>query len=329
MQRNIDPPYPLHPSSLSTDGKQDAELAAIARNELASELSRLKALERKLAASLQPHYAFTDLPCLIEFRPGPGGLKGRYFTNSLFKIYRALCARCGYRANVLKYKLAEAAGNQSSPAGEQPLQEAVLEVLDASAYDIFRTEAGIHCVQRIPSTKSKGRVYTLAVAVWVLPSFPKTGAASSDNVDDPESDFYLQPDDVRSKTMRACGAGGQYVNKTESAIRITHAPTGTVVSMQDHWSQQRNREAAWKQEAARLRSSILSKAQITRGDKIQTYNYNQDRCTDHRAGLNVHNLPDVLDGGKTLDRVMDAAGEWMVGWDLEAIVAEEEEARQK
>ncbi|KYK53958.1 hypothetical protein DCS_05907 [Drechmeria coniospora] len=330
-------------SALATDGEQDAELAAIARDELVSESSRLEALERNLAASLRPRHAFADLPCLVEFRPGPGGLEGRYFTDSLFKMYRALCARRGYRANVLKYELAEAAGDQSSPAGEQPLQEAVLEVLDAGAYDVFRTEAGMHRVQRIPSTESKGRVHTSAVAVWVLPSFPETGATGSDDVDDPESDFYLRPDDVRVETMRARGAGGQHVNKTESAIRMTHAPTGTVVSMQDHRSQQRNREAAWKvlrsrvagqraeqrqQEAARLRSSVLSKAQMTRGDKIRTYNYNQDRCTDHRAGLDVHNLPDVLDGGEILDRVMDAAGEWMVGRDLEAIVAEEE-ARQK
>ncbi|PHH85809.1 hypothetical protein CDD83_11140 [Cordyceps sp. RAO-2017] len=145
--------------------------------------------------------------------------------------------------------------------------------------------------------------------------------------------------DVRVETMRARGAGGQHVNKTESAIRITHMPTGVVVSMQDHRSQQRNREDAWKvlrsriasqrveqreAEAARLRSSVLDQSQITRGDKIRTYNYGQDRCTDHRAAVDVHNLPDVLEGGDTLDRVMQAARDCLVDGEIRALVAEEE-----
>ncbi|KAJ6437266.1 peptide chain release factor 1 [Purpureocillium lavendulum] len=333
----------------SSASQEDADLAAIARDELASEAARLEGLERALSESLTPRHPFADLPCMLEFRPGPGGLEGRYFTDSLFRMYKALCARRGYRHSVLKYELADAAGDQSSSAGEQPLQEAVLEVQDAGAYDVFRSEAGMHRVQRIPSTESKGRVHTSAVAVWVLPSFAESnsgggGGASEVDVDDPESDFYVNPADVRVETMRARGAGGQHVNKTESAIRLTHAPSGTVVSMQDHRSQQRNREDAWKvlrsrvaaqrverrqEEAARLRSSVLSRAQITRGDKIRTYNYGQDRCSDHRAGLDVHNLPDVLAGGDTLDRVMDAAREWLVARDVEAVAAEEEAKLQE
>ncbi|KAG6024224.1 hypothetical protein E4U41_001829 [Claviceps citrina] len=291
------------------------------------------------------------MPCMVEFRPGPGGLEGRYFTDAVFKMYKGLCARRGYRANVLKYELADAAGDQSSSAGESPLQEAILEVQDRGAYDMFRSEAGMHRVQRIPSTESKGRVHTSAVAVWVLPSFPDPGSGSGSGSggadedhtpgddDDPDSDFYVNPQEVKIETMRARGAGGQHVNKTESAIRMTHLPTGTTVSMQDHRSQQRNRDAAWKlmrsriasqraerrdQEAARLRDSVLSQTRITRGDKIRTYNYNQDRCTDHRAGVDVHNLPDVLAGGETLDRVMDAAREWLVGKEIEGVIAEEE-----
>ncbi|UNI21256.1 Peptide chain release factor 1, mitochondrial [Purpureocillium takamizusanense] len=325
----------------------DPDLAAIAREDLAPEAARLDALERALSAALTPRHPFAHLPCMLEFRPGPGGLEGRYFTDSLFKMYRALCARRGYRANVLKYELADAAGDQSSSAGELPLQEAVLEVQDPGAYDEFRGEAGMHRVQRIPSTESKGRVHTSAVAVWVLPSFAEnnnSGGAEAVDVDDPDSDFYVNPADVRVETMRARGAGGQHVNKTESAIRLTHAPTGTVVSMQDHRSQQRNREDAWKvlrsrvaaqrverrqEDAARLRSSVLSRAQITRGDKIRTYNYGQDRCSDHRAGVDVHNLPDVLAGGETLDRVMGAAREWLVAREVEAVAAEEEAKQQQ
>ncbi|KAL6690941.1 putative translation releasing factor RF-1 [Trichoderma pleuroticola] len=331
--------------SMTEDPDQDRDLASIARDELEGERAKLDVLEKRLKESLTPRHAFADLPCMVEFRPGPGGLEGRYFTDTLFKMYKALCARRGYRANVLKYEMAEAAGDQSSSSGEQPVQEAVLEIQDQGAYDIFRGEAGMHRVQRIPSTESKGRVHTSAVAVWVLPSFPEGGSGADNvDVDDPESDFYVNPQDVKIETMRARGAGGQHVNKTESAIRMTHIPTGTVVSMQDHRSQQRNREDAWKvlrsriasqraeqreEEASKLRSSVLSQAQITRGDKIRTYNYNQDRCTDHRAGMDVHNLPDVLEGGETLDKVMEAAREWLVGKEVEMLVLEEEAKAKK
>ncbi|KAG6000642.1 hypothetical protein E4U21_005271 [Claviceps maximensis] len=329
--------------SMADDPDQDPDLASIAREELDTEQHKLEALERNLSASLTPRHPFADMPCMVEFRPGPGGLEGRYFTDSLFKMYKALCVRRGYQAKVLKYEMAEAAGDQSSSAGENPVQEAILEVQDQGAYDVFRSEAGMHRVQRIPSTESKGRVHTSAVAVWVLPSFPESSSSSSaaDTTDDPDSDFYINPQEVKIETMRARGAGGQHVNKTESAIRMTHLPTGTTVSMQDHRSQQRNREDAWKlmrsriasqraekrdQEAASLRNSVLSQTQITRGDKIRTYNYNQDRCTDHRAGVDVHNLPDVLQGGEALDRVMNAAREWLGEREIEGVIAEEEAA---
>ncbi|CAH0017940.1 unnamed protein product [Clonostachys rhizophaga] len=330
-------------SLIETEPKSqdDAELASIAREELEAERASLNALARDLGASLTPRDAFADFPCMIEFRPGPGGTESRYFTDTLFQMYKALCLRRGYRANVLKYETADSAGDKSSSANELPLQEAVLEVLDPGAYDIFRSEAGMHRVQRIPSTESKGRVHTSVSAIWVLPLFPEGGAGGGDlaNPDDPESDFYINPQDCRIETMRARGAGGQHVNKTESAIRITHIPTGEVVSMQDHRSQQRNRQEAWKllrsrvadgrreqreAEAARLRNSVLTTAQIHRGEKIRTYNYNQDRCTDHRAGFDVHNLPDVLEGGETLDKVMTAAKEWLVGRDIELLTLEEE-----
>lgn len=328
-------------TAMAEDPAQDPELASIARDELRGEAARLETLERNLSASLTPWHPFADLPCMIEFRPGPGGLECRFFADALFNMYRALCARRGLRANVLKYELSDEGADQA--AGENPLQEGVLEVRAAGAYDVFRGEAGMHRVQRIPSTDSKQRVHTSAVAVWVLPSFPESGAGEM-SLDDPQSDFHVNPHDVKVETMRARGAGGQHVNKTESAIRLTHAPTGIVVSMQDHRSQQRNRDEAWRvlrsrvasqrveareAEAARLRSSILSKAQITRAGKIRTYNYNQDRCTDHRAGFDVHNLPDVLEGGDGLQRVMDAARDWLVAQDVRALVAEEEAKAQE
>ncbi|WZH47693.1 Peptide chain release factor 1 [Fusarium acuminatum] len=329
-------------TSMLDDPDQDADLAAIARDELSSETGKLDSLARKLSASLTPRHPFADFPCMIEFRPGPGGLEGRFFMDTLFKMYKALCMRRGYRHTVVKYEFADGAGDSSSSAGENPLQEAILEVHDQGAFDIFRGEAGMHRVQRIPSTETKGRVHTSAVAVWVLPSFPENGATNID-FDDPESDFYVNPQELKIETMRARGAGGQHVNKTESAIRMTHLPTGTTVSMQDHRSQQRNREEAWKlmrsriadqrreareEEASKLRNSVLSKTQITRGDKIRTYNYNQDRCTDHRAGVDVYGLPNVLEGGEKLDRIMDGAKDWLVSKDIELLMAEEE-AKEK
>lgn len=325
--------------------QDDEELALIAREELELEKGKLIALTRGLGASLTPRDPYAELPCMLELRPGPGGTESRYFTDTLFKMYQGLCARRGYTVKVLKYDFADSAGDKSSSSGELPLQEAVLEISDQGAYDIFRTEAGMHRVQRIPSTESKGRVHTSAAAVWVLPLFPESGASPGDfNVDDPTSDFYIDPTECKIETMRARGAGGQHVNKTESAIRITHHPTGQVVSMQDHRSQARNRQEAWKllrsriadqrraareAEAAALRDSVLTAAQVHRGEKIRTYNYNQDRCTDHRAGLDVHNLPSVLEGGDTLDRIMEAAKDWMVKRDLESLILQEEAKAKK
>ncbi|KAL6857418.1 Peptide chain release factor 1, mitochondrial [Amphichorda felina] len=328
------------------ESSDDAELASIARDELAAERENLTALERTLGASLTPRDPYSELPCMIEFRPGPGGTESRFFTDTLFQMYQRLCQRRGFRTNVLKYDVADGAGDAKSSVGELPLQEAVLEVSDPGMYDLFRSEAGMHRVQRIPSTESKGRVHTSVAAIWVLPMFPESGSGNPGdfNIDDPESDFYINPQDVRVETMRARGAGGQHVNKTESAIRITHIPTGEAVSMQDHRSQQRNRQEAWKvlrsriadrrreqreAEAAQLRNSVLASKQIHRGEKIRTYNYNQDRCTDHRANFDVHNLPDVLEGGETLDRVMTAAKDWLVSRDIEMLTLEEEAKAKK
>ncbi|PHH70110.1 hypothetical protein CDD82_7339 [Ophiocordyceps australis] len=322
---------------LTAMASADADLAAIARQELETEQSNLALLERNLATSLTPRHAFADMPCMLEFRPGPGGLEGRYFTDALFKMYQALCLRRGYDSHVLKYELSDAAGDVASPAGELPLQEAVLEVRHQGAYEIFRSEAGMHRVQRVPSTDSRGRVHTSAAAVWVLPS---NLSKESDASDDTNGDFHIDPCHVRVETMRARGAGGQNVNKTESAVRLTHLPSGITVSMQDHRSQPRNRDAAWtllrarlashraekrEADASALRSSILSQAQITRGDKMRTYNFNQDRCTDHRSAFDVHNLPNVLAGGEFLDRIMEAARNCLVDREVQMAAALEEE----
>ncbi|KAG7140007.1 putative peptide chain release factor 1 like protein [Verticillium longisporum] len=322
----------------------DAELRQLASEELSTTQTQLSTLSRQLSVSLTPKDPFAHMPCLLEIRPGPGGLESRFFADSVFKMYKQYCAYMGYRAVALKYEMADGAGSASTSAGEEPLQEAVLEIKDAGAYGLFRGEAGMHRVQRVPDTERSGRTHTSAVAVWVLPSFPDSheaagGGGGDMNVDDPASDFYLDPAELRIETMRARGAGGQHVNKTESAIRMTHLPTGTVVSMQDSRQQSRNREDAWKlmrsrvallrreareEQAARLRDNVLAKHKITRGDKIRTYNYSQDRCTDHRSGVDVHNLPDVLVGGESLHRIVDSARTWLATSDIAAMMAEEE-----
>lgn len=320
----------------------DVEMRQLAKEELSVVKTKMDTLASALSASLTPRDPFADMPCFLEVRPGPGGLEGRFFADSVFRMYERYCQRKGIRTNVMKREVTD--GNESTVYGmsESPLQEAILEILDPGAYEIFRGEAGMHRVQRIPATEANGRTHTSAVAVWVLPLFSKdeTGAPG-ESVDDPESIFYIDPKEVKEEKMRASGAGGQHVNKTESAIRLTHEPTGVTVSMQDSRSQHRNRLDAWAilrsrigqrrreerdEQAQSLRNSVLSQDNIARSSKIRTYNYAQDRCTDHRSGLDVHNLFNVLDGGEMLDKLMDSAKEWLVQRDIAALVAEEEAA---
>ncbi|KAH8671598.1 hypothetical protein BX600DRAFT_250859 [Xylariales sp. PMI_506] len=331
----------------------DAELRQLANDELASTHENMSSLSTALSASLTPRDPYADMPCLLEIRPGPGGQEGRYFADALYKMYKSYCARVGLRMNTVKYETVDGAETLGGAGNESPLAEAVIEIQDAGAYDTFRGEAGMHRVQRVPATEAKGRTHTSAVAVWVLPSFPESGGDESgggggggaaQDFNDPSSEFYIDPKEVRTEKMRASGAGGQHVNKTESAIRLTHVPTGTTVSMQDSRSQHRNREDAWRllrsrvaaqrreereAAAASLRDSVLSRDRITRGDKIRTYNYQQDRCTDHRSALDVHNLPDVLAGGESLSKLMASAREWLVAREIRALVAEEEAKNAK
>lgn len=224
---------------------------------------------------------------------------------------------------------------------EDRLSEAVIEVETDGAYDVLRTESGVHRVQRVPATETKGRTHTSAVSVMVLPSFPETGSGpdGSLDVEDPNNDYYVDPQEVRSEKMRAGGSGGQHVNKTESAIRLTHIPTGIAVSMQDSRSQHANRKKAWQilrarlaearqtareQEMMEMRRGVLGGvARMGRGDKVRTYNFGQNRCTDHRSGITIHNLDGVLDGGDGLDTVMDSVRAWLVDQEVSAMAAEE------
>jgi peptide chain release factor 1 len=257
-------------------------------------------------------------------------------------MYRGYCQKKNMRSSLLKFETEDGGSDLS---GDSPLQEAILEIESPGAYGKLRSEAGVHRVQRVPATENKGRTHTSAVAVLVLPSLPTSGTEGQEvweaDLKDPNSDYYVNPTDVRTDVMRARGAGGQHVNTTDSAVRLTHIPTNTVVSMQDSRSQHQNRERAWQllrskiaqarreareEEVARLRRGVIGVAKMGRGDKVRTYNYGQQRVTDHRSGLSVHNLDDVMEGGDELDKIIDSVKTWLGEREIEGLLAEDEAA---
>lgn len=325
-------------NSLLKDSTTDAELRELAAEDLASTSSHLDTLSRKLATSLTPKHPFADLPCLIEIRPGAGGGEAALFAGDLLKMYTAYCARKNFRTSLLKYETSD--GDSDTVA---PLQEAILEIEGLGAYGELRSEAGVHRVQRVPATESKGRTHTSAVSVLVLPSIPLIGNEGLEmhevDLNDPTTDYYVDPSDVRTDVMRARGAGGQHVNTTDSAIRLTHIPTNTVVSMQDSRSQHKNRAKAWQilrsrlaqarreareEEVVALRRNIIGVGKMGRSDKIRTYNWGQQRVTDHRSGLSVHNLDDVMEGGGELDKIIESVKSWLGEREIEGMLADDQ-----
>ncbi|KAL3424592.1 RF-1 domain-containing protein [Phlyctema vagabunda] len=329
-------------NALLKDPTTDQELRELAVEDLASTATQLETLSQNLATSLTPKHPFADLPCLMEIRPGVGGGEAAIFASDLLRMYKAYCARRNYRVSTIKYETADG----ESSGGEPPLSEAILEIESVGAYGDMRTEAGVHRVQRVPATEKQGRTHTSAVSVLILPSIPMSGSEGQDITDadlnDPTSDYYVSPADVRTDVMRARGAGGQHVNTTDSAIRLTHIPTNTVVSMQDSRSQHQNRAKAWQilrskiaqgkreareEEQIKVRNSIGA-SKMGRGDKIRTYNWGQQRVTDHRSGLSVHNLDDVMDGGDDLEKIMDSVKSWMAEKEIEEMMADESAAAQ-
>lgn len=312
----------------------------LAAEEMEPTRQALSAATAALKTSLVPPHPFAHLPCLLEIRPGAGGSEAALFAGDLLRMYTAYCSNTGLRCMILKY---EDADGMADPRGsDAPLQEAVLEIENEGAYGRMRSEAGVHRVQRVPATESKGRTHTSAASVLVLPSFPSESdpsASGEENWDDPNSDYFIDPKDVRTDIMRASGAGGQHVNKTESAVRLTHLPTNTVVAIQDSRSQPKNREKAWKllrsrlaqarreareEELVAMRRSVVGVAKMGRGDKVRTYNWGQQRVTDHRSGVSVQQLGDILQGGDELEKVMESVRQWLGEQEVLGLVAEEE-----
>ncbi|KAF2643570.1 release factor [Massarina eburnea CBS 473.64] len=316
-------------SSLIHDS--DAELRELAAEDLDATREQLQNASQSLVTSLVPIHPFAHLPCLLEIRPGAGGSEAAIFAGDLLSMYQAFCNRSGFRFTLLKYENV----NGTQEAGV-PLSEAILEVDQENAYGVFRCEAGIHRVQRVPVTETKGRTHTSAASVHVLPSLQENSAQNED-FDDPESDYYIDQKEVRLEVMRAGGAGGQHVNKTESAVRLTHIPSNIVVSMQDSRSQPKNKEMAWtllrsriaqlrrekrEEEMVAMRRSVVGVAKMGRGDKVRTYNYGQQRVTDHRSGTTVHDLDDVMEGGPTLEKIMESVRGWLMEQDVAAMIFE-------
>ncbi|RPB25884.1 release factor [Terfezia boudieri ATCC MYA-4762] len=310
---------------------------SFSREELLEEVSNAKAaiktLAEALAASLIPPHPFAHLPAIIEIRPGTGGDEAAIFAWNLYEMYTKFFQEKGWPISMISLD------TDAAISGGCAIHEAIFSIDKAGAYDLVRSESGVHRVQRIPVTETKGRVHTSTATVMVLPSFPE-GEADPENLVDPK--------DVRVDVMRASGAGGQHVNKTESAVRLTHIPTGIVVAIQDARSQHKNREKAWgilrsriaERKRAEKEAEELAMRRKTMGggsgvevvgsgggrsDKIRTYNFKEGRITDHRCGVTVYDLERILGGDvQGVEKLMEEVGKWMVGVEMERVAAEEE-----
>jgi peptide chain release factor 1 len=267
-------------------GEADPEMAALVKTDLDRLPSEIAALEQELEDLLVPRDPLEDRDAIVEIRAGTGGDEAALFAADLLRMYTRFAERRGLKVEPLTVSDATLGG----------VKEAIVAIRGEDAYGLFRRESGVHRVQRVPETESQGRIHTSAATVAVLPEAQ-------------EMDVKIEPHDLRIDVFRSGGPGGQSVNTTDSAVRITHLPTGTVVQQQDQKSQLQNKIKAMSvlrsrildkmiadQEAARSRDR---KAMVGTGDrsaKIRTYNYPQSRVTDHRIGLSVHNLPAIMDG---------------------------------
>ena len=267
----------------------DEELKQIAQEELDELETRLITLEEKLKVLLLPKDPNDDKNLILEIRAGTGGDEAALFAADLFRIYTRYAERKNWTLKVM----------DSSDTGIGGIKEAIVSIQGKGAFGMLKYESGVHRVQRVPKTETSGRVHTSAATLAVLPEAE-------------DVDIEINEADLKIDTYRASGAGGQHVNKTESAIRITHIPTGLVVTCQDESSQHKNRAAALKvlksrllaaeqekvaQERAAERKSLVSTGD--RSAKIRTYNFPQGRVTDHRINFTSYRLNEILDGDIT------------------------------
>ncbi len=279
---------------LLNDSGADPELRELARAELDESKEKAETTQRELKVLLLPRDPNDDRNVIVEIRGGAGGEEAALFAGVLFRMYSMYGDSKGFKTEVLSVNATELGG----------YKEISFMISGEGAYSRLKFESGVHRVQRVPETESMGRIHTSTVTVAVLPEAQ-------------EVDVEINPSDLQIDTFRSSGAGGQHVNKTESAIRITHIPTGMVVECQDERSQYKNKDRAMKilrsriLEAERRRQSEAiageRRAQVGTGDRserIRTYNYPQGRVTDHRIGLTLYRLEAVLNGD--LDEIIDA-----------------------
>ncbi len=277
------------------DSGTDAEMRALAEEELQELDRRLPELEKALRLALLPRDAADDKSAILEIRAGTGGEEAALFVADLLRMYERYAQLHGWRFEILSASATELGG----------FKEVTVLVSGRGAYARLKYEAGVHRVQRVPVTESGGRIHTSAATVAVLPEAE-------------EVDVAIDEKDLRIDVFRASGAGGQHVNRTESAVRITHLPTGITVAIQDEKSQHRNRAKAMQilrarlydlerrqQEEARAADRRSQVGTGDRSERIRTYNFPQGRVTDHRIGLTLYKLDQVL-AGEALDEIIEA-----------------------
>jgi peptide chain release factor 1 len=281
--------------ALIADAATDAEMRAMAASERPQLEEKRVALERQIKLALVPKDAMDERNVILEIRAGTGGDEAALFAGDLFRMYERYAANQGWKVEVIS-------ASEGTMGG---FKEIVAEIRGRGAFAKLKFESGVHRVQRVPHTEAAGRIHTSTATVAVLPE-----AADVDiNIDD---------DDLKIDTLRSGGAGGQHVNKTESAVRVTHIPTGIVVMMQEDRSQHRNRAKAMavlrarlydferqKRDAARAAERRGQVGSGDRSERIRTYNFPQGRVSDHRINLTLYKLPQVIEG-EALGEIIDA-----------------------
>lgn len=273
---------------------KDEELVKIAQEELEELENKKKRLEKELKEIDSPDAVLNKKNIIMEIRAGVGGDEAELFAEDLFQMYSRFAEKKGWKTSLLS----------SQTTGIGGLKEVIFEIKGERVYEHLKKEIGTHRVQRIPKTEKAGRIHTSAATVAVLPEAE-------------EVDFKINPNDLRIDTYRSSGAGGQHVNKTSSAVRVTHLPTNLMVACQDGRSQHQNREKALMVLRSRLLAQEQKKVRINRieerrtqvgtgdrSEKIRTYNFPQDRVTDHRIKKSWHNIDQIIEGG--LDEIVES-----------------------